>query len=760
MALYLLYRGLRDRRYFAHLGERFGFLPDTIQPTGAGSIWLHAVSVGEVLSSVELIRQLRSARPRVHVFVSTTTLAGRAIAEQKLAKIANGVFYAPLDYRSCVRRVLRRLKPSLVVVLETEIWPNLYREAKQSGASLIVVNGRISDRALPAYVRWHWFFRQVLRWPDAVLTQTTEDGRRYLLAGAPAQRVSSAGNLKYDFQPPASGIAADIAKFLDAAKPRKIWIAASTMPPAAPDDIDEDDAVIQSFQALSEQNPGLLLILAPRKPERFDAVAQKLDAAGVAYQRRSKLANADDARVLLLDSIGELAALFAVADVVFMGGTLARRGGHNILEPAYFGKPIVAGPHMENFAEIAQEFTQASALKTIQNADQLTEAVAALLPDPDTAQFLGDAARNLAASKRGVIARLSQELWHFYDDAVPQPLHPLAARWFLTPLSWLWRAGTYYKLRRGIRRRRSLHAPVISVGALTMGGAGKTPLVNHLAERLHARGHTPAILTRGYKRKSAEPVVLVARGKRATLDLTGDEAQLFIREGHAHVGIARNRYEAGTQVEKQMSPDVFLLDDGFQHQKLARKHDLVLVDALDPFAGGVFPLGRGREPMQALCRATVIILTRADLENPNAGLTRELRKYNATAPIFHSRVVARDWIDLKTGASVSLPDFGSRRIAAFCGLGNPRSFWATLEGLGLHVAYRWVFSDHHSYRPVELRRVVQQARDAKAEVLVTTEKDSVNLPPGTAELVHPFPLYGLRIGIEIENEEELLSLLS
>ena len=191
IALYLLYRGFRDRRYFAHIGERLGFLPHSLQTTGSGAIWFHAVSVGEVMSLVELLRRLRAERPSVQLFVSTTTLAGRATAEHKLAGLADGVFFAPLDYRSCVRRVLRQLRPSLVVVLETEIWPNMYRESKLAGASLLVVNGRISDRALPRYQRWSWFFRHALAQPDAIMAQTEEDARRYMIAGAPARTRQS-----------------------------------------------------------------------------------------------------------------------------------------------------------------------------------------------------------------------------------------------------------------------------------------------------------------------------------------------------------------------------------------------------------------------------------------------------------------------------------------------------------------------------------------------------------------------------------------
>ncbi|MEO8052189.1 MAG: glycosyltransferase N-terminal domain-containing protein, partial [Acidobacteriota bacterium] len=207
-------------------------MPDSLQTTGSGAIWFHAVSVGEVLSLVELLRRLRAERPSVQLFVSTSTLAGRALAEQKLADLADGVFFAPMDYRSIVRRVLRQLRPSLVVVLETEIWPNLYREAKRSGASLLIVNGRISDCALPRYQRWSWFFRHALAQPDAILVQTEEDARRYAIAGAPPERVQIGGNLKYDFAPPASGIAPDIKAFLSQTGAKSVFIAASTMPPA------------------------------------------------------------------------------------------------------------------------------------------------------------------------------------------------------------------------------------------------------------------------------------------------------------------------------------------------------------------------------------------------------------------------------------------------------------------------------------------------------------------------------------------------
>lgn len=752
---------------------------------------------------MELLRQLRATRPSVRIFVSTSTIAGRAMAQEmfrsKLAGLVAGVFYAPLDYRCAVRRVLRTLRPSVVVIMETEIWPNLYREAKCAGVSLVVVNGRISDRALVRYEKWSWFFGAALHWPDAILTQTAEDARRFLLAGAPAERMHVRGNLKYDFEP-REGVAPEITTFLERRNPSHIWIAASTTAPAQPGDPDEDDAVIAAFQEASARLPGLFLILAPRQPERFDSAAAKLALAGISYARRSRDLEAVDSRgamglgtagpgaaglgaaalgaaetprasgahaaagtgtppqALLLDSMGDLAALFARADVVFMGGTLASRGGHNVLEPAFFGKPVIVGPHMENFAAIAQEFHEGGALRRIENAGQLPAAVFDLMGDP---QGIGARARAIAQSKRGVTAKIARELWAAFDNGVPDPPHKLAARILLTPLSWLWNAVHQWNLHRAASTRRSLRAPVISIGGIAMGGVGKSPLVAHLARRFREAGRNPAILTRGYKRREpGRSVVVVARGRHAPVGLTGDEAQIFIRAGDAHVGVGQKRFAAGERMERELAPDVFLLDDGFQHGALARKHDVVLIDALDPLAGGVFPLGRCRESLQGLARASIIVISRAGSDTSMAGLERMLHRYNPHAPVFRSRVAPRRWVDAATGEASAAAPPPFRRVAAFCGLGNPRAFWNTLEDLGLQIVYRWAFGDHHSYKPAELKRLAAQAREAGAEALVTTEKDTINLCEGAAELLHPLRLYRLEIGIEIDNEQELLRLLS
>jgi len=351
--------------------------------------------------------------------------------------------------------------------------------------------------------------------------------------------VQLAGNLKYDFDPRSQQPQAAILAFFERVKAAEVWIAASTMPPAAAGDPDEDDAVIAAFREVAESHPGLLLVLAPRKPERFDRAAEALARAGIAFTRRSEMTGGNAA--LLLDSIGELGSLFGLADVVFMGGTLAQRGGHNVLEPAFFGKPVIVGPHMENFAEIASKFAEAGALVPIDGAAELAGAVRGLLDDGPRRERIGAAARTAAESERGATARAAGEIARLYAASLPRyrPAAPvLIALW---PLSRLWLAGGTVKRWLNSMRQSRLATPVISIGGLAVGGTGKTPLVLWLAERLKERGHQPAILTRGYRRRIAESHTIIAPGERAPAERTGDEAQIYVRAAVGPLGIGADR---------------------------------------------------------------------------------------------------------------------------------------------------------------------------------------------------------------------------
>ena len=758
--MYFLFRGLANRAYWRSLPQRFGFLPHSFRQTGPGAIWLHAVSVGEVLSCIAFLRALRREFPQTRFFVSTSTIAGHALASEKLTGLVHGVFYAPVDTVWAVRRVLRAIRPSLVIVAETEIWPNWWREVKRTGAALAVVNGRLSDPAMPRYRALRWFFRAVLPLADTILVQSEAIRKRFLELGAPPDRTHAAGNFKYDFDARPAAADSPVRRLLDRVRPAALWIAASTMPPAAPGDPDEDDAVLAAFRELAPRHPGLLLMLVPRKPERFEAAAQKLEAAGIRYLRRSRLSETDSLElpaVLLLDSIGELSGLFAAADVVFMGGTLARRGGHNILEPALFSKPVIIGPHMENFQAIAEDFRAAAACVAIASAAELATAVESLLDAPDRAHEIGRRARACAEAGRGATARAVALARQLYDSHLPryrptQPWLPIACL-----LAWLWTRAGNRRQARAFRDQRHLDVAVISVGNLTMGGTGKTPCVLRLAAALRDRGRQPGILTRGYGRQSPDKQLVLAPGAEVPAAHTGDEPQLFLRSGLAPVGIGRDRLQTGTALRRDFGVDVLLLDDGFQHRRLARDLDIVLIDALHPFGGGaVFPLGRLREPLSGLARAGIIILTRSESSDLAPAIERQVRAWNPAAPIFRARLAPEAWVEHRTGRRFPIAERPFNAAGAFCGLGNPQSFHRALESLRVPLADWLEFNDHHRYRASELRHLAQQFHAKGAGAVLTTQKDAVNLCDEADALLAPLPLYWLDVSLVVDREEELL----
>jgi tetraacyldisaccharide 4'-kinase len=291
-----------------------------------------------------------------------------------------------------------------------------------------------------------------------------------------------------------------------------------------------------------------------------------------------------------------------------------------------------------------------------------------------------------------------------------------------------------------------------------MGGTGKTPCVLRLAELLRERGRTPGILTRGYGRTSPTPVLALPLGAAVRSEESGDEPQIFLRARVAPVGIGADRHRSGTLLREKFGPDVMLLDDGFQHVKLARDFDVVLLDALNPFGGGeVFPMGRLREPMEALARADAIVITRSEASDLGPAIERAVRRWNPRVPVFHARIEPEWWVEHRSGQYLRPEDLKLDRVGAFCGLGNPRSFHRTLDSLGTRYVDCVEFQDHHRYLPNELTRMAEQFRRQGAVALVTTEKDAVNLCQDADELLAPLPLYWLKIGMRIEGEAELLA---
>jgi len=400
---WFLYQAIRYRKYVRSLAQRMGRLPVSFNLDGDESIWIHAVSVGEALSARALIGELRARYPGLKLFLSTTTLTGQQIARTRLQEL-DAVFFLPFDLPIFVNRTLRLVKPRLFVMMETEIWPNLLRACRRQGVKTILANGRISSRSYPRYRLARMFFRRVLVDVDRFCMQSEESARRIIDIGADPGRVSVTGSLKFDsLEAPAAAAgrgASRVLRYFRIPPSRPVFIAASTLK-------GEEGPVLAAFAAIRRSQANALLIIAPRKPERFSEAETLARAEGLRVIRRTELAVDAEPRadVVILDTIGELAYLFQVATVVFVGGSLVDGGGHNILEPALYGKPIVVGPHMENFAEIANTFLRSQAALQVGGPSELAEVVSRLTGDPVERARLGAAARALVEANRGAKTR-------------------------------------------------------------------------------------------------------------------------------------------------------------------------------------------------------------------------------------------------------------------------------------------------------------------------------------------------------------------
>ncbi len=435
---YWLVQGLRHGKYLSNLGQRLGFSFPALAKLPAkrpGAIWIHAVSVGEALSGIALARRLKEAYPNRPLIISTTTQTGQALARERMS-FADAIIYFPLDWAFCVRRALDAVRPSVVLVLETEIWPNFLREAGRRKIPVVFVSGRISDRSFARYNSYlgvfgfflRPFLRDALSQASAFLMQSEKDADRVRALGAPADRVQVSGNLKYDLELPApTPLSNWLATEIKRSGRSPVIVAGSVV-------ATEEPHALIAFGTLQGEYPKALLVLAPRKPETFDDAAEFIDESHRKFIRRSQMpipgpaagqspGNSnivtipDDVTVLLLDSIGELASLYGLADGAFVGGSLVSSGGHNILEPAAFGKVPVFGPSMENFAEMASRFVSAGAAIQVESPEDVGVAWIELFRDPERRKKMSETARQLVTDSRGATDRVAAEIAKRLDGA-------------------------------------------------------------------------------------------------------------------------------------------------------------------------------------------------------------------------------------------------------------------------------------------------------------------------------------------------------
>jgi 3-deoxy-D-manno-octulosonic-acid transferase len=386
-------------KYREGLSERLGWVPDRLRAGDARkTIWVHAVSVGEVLAASRLVNELSACAPQYRVLLSTTTRTGQRLARERTG--ATHTFYFPLDFPWIVRRYLRVLDPVLLVLVETELWPNLLTACRQNAIPVAVVNGRISDRSLPRYMRLRRMWKGILSGVSIFLAQSQEDVKRLKAIGAPAGCVSFAGNLKFDVR---SAEPAPITTTLREKLPTgtRVLVCGSTLE-------GEEEILLDAFHQLIKTIPDCVMILAPRHPERFGRVVQLMKNRNETCVRRSnwmkRPVKIKPGTVILLDSIGELASVYALASVAFVGGSLVPAGGHNPLEPAQFAVPVVMGNHYANFRAIIDTLLQAEALK-LATTETLVPMLENLLTDHEAANALGVRALEVFHHESGATGR-------------------------------------------------------------------------------------------------------------------------------------------------------------------------------------------------------------------------------------------------------------------------------------------------------------------------------------------------------------------
>lgn len=403
---HLVWRGFRQRGYFQRWNERYGYYPGAA-PEARSTIWLHAVSVGEVNAAAPLVDALLKRRPQVPLVITSITPTGSERVQALWGDRVRHV-YLPYDLPGAMRRFLAQFRPGCALLMETELWPNLLFACRDAGIPVSIVNARLSERSLRGYQVLAPLISRALRTVGRVCAQGHADAKRYVRLGARPEATVETGNLKYDVAE-LGDLDGFIVAFRAQAGKRPVWIAASTHP-------DEETAVLVAHRMLRQVRPDALMLWAPRHPERFKAAYEQARSFGFRTHSRSYQPwPAQDDAVFVIDTLGELGRFYACADVAFVGGSLQPIGGHNLLEPAAVGVPILSGPHLHNFSDIARQLSEAGAMEIVDSPEALGERLAGLLEEDDLRAQMGEAGRALVIDGRGALERT----WQAIVDSLP-----------------------------------------------------------------------------------------------------------------------------------------------------------------------------------------------------------------------------------------------------------------------------------------------------------------------------------------------------
>lgn len=393
---------LARRKRRLTLPARLGFQRIGLSRSGPRPLWMHALSIGEMLSAVTLVREMRQRLGKHPLVFSVSTLAAREIAEERLAGQADRIFYFPFDLIPCVTKVLEQVRPAALVVVETDIWPGFLNAVRRRGYPAFLVNGRLSPQSFRSFRRWNALFAPALNVFETVFPQSEGEADRYRTVGVEPQKIGAAGNLKFDAAAarPVAERLREIRLECGVTQGERAWLAGSTHP-------GEEEAVLWVHRQLRSESPGLRLILVPRHPHRGGEVQALCERAGLSGRLYSTGSPPAQDQVMIVDVMGRLAELYEVAEAAFVGGSLVNKGGQNPIEPAAAGKPVLFGPDMTDFPDAAAELIEQGAAFQVQNREQLLERMRLLLSEPDSARHMGSRGRQWVESHRGTTVRVA-----------------------------------------------------------------------------------------------------------------------------------------------------------------------------------------------------------------------------------------------------------------------------------------------------------------------------------------------------------------
>lgn len=766
-------------------------------------IWIHGASVGEIVATSPLVKQIRQEMPDRPILVSAFTVGGYNMAKQIIPE-ADAIIFFPLDLPFVAESMVKRIHPGIFMPVETELWPNFLRAIRERHIPVMMVNGRISEKSVKTYRYLYGIWDDMLSTVSRFCMQSSIDADYIYSLGADKNKIFVTGNTKFD-QTYAEVTPEDYSRYkeeLGLNNTYPIIMAGSTHP-------GEEKALFDAFKKVREKYADARLVIAPRKVNRADEISKLASTYGFETGYRSKMLENSALRkeypVVLLDTIGELGRIYAIGDVVFVGGSLCKTGGHNVLEPAAHAKPIIVGPNMQNFKDSYSLLSKVGACKMVNNVAELANEMLDIIGNDERREKMGAASLQVIKENRGADIRSIHYLKELLDltsvpareyasypintrgindegggglrhsDAIIQYIYQIAYGpetpfygWlilgFLRGCSYLYEYGVRLKLAMydmGIKKKEKLDCCVISIGNITVGGTGKTPTAQKMADLIKRMGYRVVILNRGYRSHWDKEIGVVSDGNKIFMTAyeAGDEAYLMAKTlPGIPVVIGKNRAITGKYAVEKLNAEVIIMDDGYQHWHLERDLDVVLVDTLNMFGNGcVLPRGMLREPLENLNRGDLFLLTKTDQSSilSRMQLRKTIGKYNSKAPVVESVhhpknfVEIADWYKGITQNHLELSELEGKNVMVFSAIGNPSSFEQTLSGIGLNIKEAVRYPDHHDYGMLEMQYILERASSHNAVAMITTSKDAVKIPTEFIYSSREIPLYILNMDIQV-----------